>query len=136
MLCNRYISDNQQVSYFEAVIQLHIFLSHLNLIVSKQTNINLLRLQKLRLRDVNWHAHCTAARKCLIFKSHDLKPNFLSAKLEMTSCAKVLRKHLKNPPFLFQIQFTIFLLRLSQGIWQHSGQSRQLQRQAGHPLDG
>lgn len=105
-------------------------------ILSKQTDINPISLQKLRLRDVTCHAYCTATRKWLIFKSHNLKPSFLSATLEMTSGAKVLGRHWKNPAFLFQIQCSIFLLSLSQGIWQLSSQGRQLQRQAGHPLSG
>lgn len=104
------------------------------LIVSKQEDINPISSQKLRLRDVNCHSHCTATRECLVFKSHSLRPSFLSATLEMTSCAKVLGKLWKNPTFLFQIQFSIVLLSLSQGVWQLLSQRRQVQRQAGHPL--
>lgn len=53
-------------------------------------------VQTLRLRGVNCHAHGTATRKCLVFKSHDLKPSFLPATLEMTSCVKELWKHRKK----------------------------------------
>lgn len=125
--------------HFEAAIRHHILLSHLNfnhLHLSEQADINPISLQKLRLRDINHHAHGTATRTCLIFKSHDLKSSFLSTTLGMTSCAKDLGKHLKYSPFLFQIQFSIFLLSLSQSIWQLSSQRRQLQREAGLTQNG
>lgn len=82
------------------------------LILSKQADIIHISLQKLRLRDVNRHAHGTVTSKCLIFKSHDSKPSFLLLHLQWHHVQKFGKALEKISLFCFK-----FNLAFSCSVW-------------------